>query len=349
MLTGLGIADLAESAKVDLDFLDAIVDRRSDPYESARLAKRSGGYRYIDLPEGRLAHFQRHVLREYLDDLPLHPAAYGFVRGKSAVKCASRHLGARWLLRIDLREFFPSIDERDVYHVLRRNLHADRLTGFQLARLLTRSGGVRPVNREVRGRSEYSEPHLAYGRLYGKEFPPATLGYLPQGAPSSGAIANLAAGHLDVGLTGLARDHRLLYTRYADDLHFSSHTEVSRAETRKIVSAGYRLIRQAGFQPNLKKTRVFGRSITPTMLGLHIDGSHLRLRRSIREEIDETIRALERFGLVAHAAHRKQDEMALLARAEGLVSFARGVDPAWSRPRRDSLRRIVDAHLINND
>lgn len=345
MLAWHGLDDLADAAEVDLDFLNAVVDRKTDPYGSARLAKRSGGYRYIDVPDARLAHFQRRLLHDHLDKVAIHPAVYGFARGKSAVKCASRHLGARWLLRIDLRQFFPSIDERDVYHVVRKRLDADKLMAFQLARLLTRAGGARPSNREVRGRPEYMEPHLAYGRKYGKEFPPSTLGYLPQGAPTSGAIANMAAEHLDVRLADLGRDHRILYTRYADDLHFSSHVEISRAETRRIIGEAYGLIRRVGFQPNLQKTRVFGRSITPTMLGLHVDGSHLRLRQGIRDDIDQTVRSLARFGVAAHAAHRRQDPMELLARVEGLISFARGVDPAWARQRRDSLRRIVDEYL----
>lgn len=348
MLAWHSLEDLAEAAEVDLDFLNAVVDRRTDPYESARLAKRSGGYRYIDVPDRRLAYFQRRLLRDHLDKVVIHPAAYGFARGKSAIKCASRHLGARWLLRIDLRQFFPSISERDVYHVIRKRLDADKLMAFQLARLLTRAGGTRPFNREVRDRPEYAEVHLTYGRSYGKAFPPSTLGYLPQGAPTSGAIANMATEHMDVQLSALARDHGVLYTRYADDLHFSSHVEISRAETRRIIGESYGLIRRVGFQPNLNKTRVFGRSITPTMLGLHVDGSHLRLRQGIRDDIDQTIRSLARFGLAAHAEHRHQDPMELLARVEGLVSFARGVDPAWARPRRDLLRRITDEYVADN-
>lgn len=342
MLEGLALDDLAGAATVDLAYLNSIVNRQRDPYESARLPKRAGGYRYIDVPDARLARFQRTVLRQHLDSVTVHPAAYGFTKGKSAVKCAARHLGARWLLRVDLREFFPSIDERDVYHALRRQLGADRLEAFQLGRLLTRSVGTRPSNREVRARSEYAEPFLAYGRQYGKEFPPATLGYLPQGAPSSGAIANLVAAYMDTQLGELARRHNLYYTRYADDLHFSSHAEVNREKTRRIIGECYGLIRQSGFQPNLQKTRVFGRSITPTMLGLHVDGSHLRLRQSLRDEIDQTVRGLQKFGIAAHSAHRGQDPADLLARLEGLISFARGVDPAWARPRRDALRRITD-------
>lgn len=343
MLAGRTLEDLAEETETDVEYLRAIVDRRTDRYDSARLAKRTGGYRYLDVPDARLARFQRGLLRGLLDQIPVHAAAYGFVRGRSAIKCASRHLGARWLLRVDLKDFFPAIDERDVYHALRRRLDADRLMAFQLARIFTRSGGVHPSNRDVRGRGAYAEPHLAYGRRYAAAFPPRVLGYLPQGAPTSGAIANLVAEYLDVRLTNVAKTHRLRYTRYADDLHFSSHRLLSQLEARRVIGEAYGLIRDAGFQPNLKKTRIYNNSFTPRVLGLYVDGSRLRLRHRIRDDIDQTLRAVSRFGLDAHAAHLRQAPADVLSRLDGLISFAQGVDPAWSRPRRDVFLTLADS------
>lgn len=342
MLTGLQLDDLADTIDIDIDYLTAIVARDAEPYESGRLPKRSGGFRHIDLPEGRLAHFQRQFLHLHLHKVAFHPAAHGFVPGRSAVKCASKHLGARWLLRIDLRSFFSSIDERDVYHTIRRNLDADRLLAFQLARLLTRQGSPTHPDAAVRKSSSFVAPHLSYGRVYNRHFPPAILGYLPQGAPTSGAIANLVARYLDDRLSQFAADSQLMYTRYADDLHFSSHTSASTDESRRRIGEVYGVVRAAGFEPNLRKTRVFGPGSTPRMLGLYVDGSHLRLRKRLREEIDQTLRAIDVFGIDQHASHRGEEPTALLERLEGQLRYAQGVDRAWSRPRQAALRRIVE-------
>ncbi|MBI3865928.1 MAG: RNA-directed DNA polymerase, partial [Planctomycetia bacterium] len=83
-------------------------------YRYRLLAKRSGRKRLLEIPKSRLKRFQRKILDEILTHVPSHPAAHAFLPGRSTLTCAIPHTGQRVVLRIDLREFFPSIPSRRV-------------------------------------------------------------------------------------------------------------------------------------------------------------------------------------------------------------------------------------------
>jgi hypothetical protein len=154
-------------------------------YAAHSIPKRNGrGSRTIHVPDAATKTLQRRILRRVLGRLRAHAAATGFERGRSILDNARPHVGQAVLVKLDVRDFFPSTST-DRVRALFRSLGWDAESADTLVRLCTLDGG------------------------------------LPQGAPTSPRLANLANVRLDARLAALAARHGAAYTRYADDLTFS--------------------------------------------------------------------------------------------------------------------------------
>jgi RNA-directed DNA polymerase len=159
--------------------------RRDYPYyRTFEIPKKSGGQRTILAPRRFLKVVQKYILRQILERQPLPTFVTGFVRKRSIVDNASFHVGSRYILNVDIRDFFPSVTEEKVTKVF-VDLSFPRGMAHILSRLCTYDGA------------------------------------LPQGAPTSPYLANLVFGEVDQRILKLAHANRLKYSRYADDLTFS--------------------------------------------------------------------------------------------------------------------------------
>ncbi|WP_417391355.1 reverse transcriptase family protein [Gimesia sp.] len=196
------------------------------------------GFRLIESPRPFLKMAQQQILREILNQIPLHTAAHGFVRGRSSVTNAAPHTGKRVVVKFDLENFYTSVKFSRVVAIF-RNLGYCREASLYLARLTTSvipsslpfpDGSLRPLI-----------PYLSR--------------HLPQGAPTSPALANLSAYSLDVRLSGLARAFDADYTRYADDLTFSG-SEAFLRSLQVFLPLVNQIIRSERFQVNQMKRRV---------------------------------------------------------------------------------------------
>lgn len=179
-------------------------DVRAAHYHFHWLKKRTGGQRLIEAPKTRLKQVQLQILREILAKVPPHAAAHGFSAGRSIVTNAGPHAGKRVVLKLDLENFYPSVRYSRVVAIF-RSLGYCREAALWLARLTT---SALPLDAGPWDRQ--NAELLPYQSLH-----------LPQGAPTSPALANLSAFSLDLRLSGLARSFGAAYTRYADDLTFS--------------------------------------------------------------------------------------------------------------------------------
>ena len=259
--THRGLADWLEIGASDLEWLADtqgwLVREPPGPlqhYHYHWLPKRSGGRRLVEAPKDLLKRVQRQLLRQALNHVPPHEAAHGFCRGRSITSFASPHCGQDLVLRMDLRDFFPSVGGGRVFAIF-------RALGYSspVAQALTDLTTTRTPDRVLRGSGLGV---VAEERL--------RLRHLPQGAPTSPALANLAAYRLDLRLRAAARAVGASYTRYADDLAFSGGAGFRRKATgfRKLVE---RVVKGEGFRINRKKNRWMRPHVRQRLAGLVVN------------------------------------------------------------------------------
>jgi retron-type reverse transcriptase len=226
------VDDLADHVGIEPDALARLMRPGSESgsaYVEFEIAKSSGGTRRIAAPRPPLRAVQQKIYQTILRPVAAHPAAHGFVPGRSTVSNAGPHVGAALLAKMDVEEFFPSIHYRRVAGLF-------RYIGYPLE-----------VANALAGLTTH-RMKLADGYL-------VWPGALPQGAPTSPAIANLVARRLDARLDALALKCGATYTRYADDLTFSFRAPPERGLGRFFWWAEG-ILHQEGFQENSKKRRV---------------------------------------------------------------------------------------------
>src|SRR5690606_34048127 len=137
-----------------------------------------------------------------------HKSAYGFVNGKSIVDNAQKHVGKNYVYNIDLKDFFPSVDAKRVWGRLKAkpfNLETTQ-NRIQIANMI-KAICCTPMQVE---------------RQIDNEWVTKTVSVLPQGAATSPILTNAICERMDIQLTGLSKRYGLDYSRYADDITFSS-------------------------------------------------------------------------------------------------------------------------------
>jgi RNA-directed DNA polymerase len=232
-------------------------------YRYAAVPRRSGLPRVIEAPKLRLKEVQRWVLREILNHVPVHDAAQGFARGRSVIDHARRHSGRPVLLRLDLADFFTSVSAGRVFGIFRTLGYAPAvahaLTGLTTNAVplhvwdVVRAASSAPVPATFRLGRALATPHL------------------PQGAPTSPALANLAAFRLDRRLSGLAAAQGLHYSRYADDLAFSgARLPRGGADLTALVAT---IVREEGFTIHPDKTVLRTRAARQSVCGIVVNAT----------------------------------------------------------------------------
>lgn len=320
----LTLNHLAVRTGVSYNYLRNIVSRSVDPYDDLVLARRNGRkMRPISVPHPPLMKVQRWILHRIASRLPVHPNSYAYEAGSSIRACATRHAGALWLVKLDITNFFESINERRVFQVFDNAGYA-RLVALELARICTRYARHA---KHVDTSQFIGDPRGGVIRPYSQP----VLGFLPQGAPTSGALANLIAHELDIAFTSLTQRERMVYTRYADDLTFSSIEEFDRGRAVSLIREVSATLTRSGFSLHEKKTRVIPPGGRKLVLGLLVDRDSARLNRAMRSRIAENVRCVEKFGLATHVSHRQFSSLdGFVRHVSGLLAFAADVEPDWA-------------------
>lgn len=317
----LSLRHLAQVTDVNYLFLRDVVQRSTYPYRRFSLDKRTSGKRKIEAPVDELRVVQRWILDYCLSSTLVHPSSFAYAKERSIVECANRHIGARWMLKMDIRNFFGSILERSVFDTFRKQGYSS-LVAFELARLCTSA----PVQ-AVSGSKVTKWDSI---RTYAKDH----QGYLPQGSPTSGALANASAMDLDVALTRLALENGFIYTRYSDDIVMSTPFECGRKMASHILTRAQVEIRRQRFTPHPKKAHVIPPGSRHVVLGLLLTDQKVSLLPEFRRKLDFHIHAVGRYGLSNQALRRNfQSPWSFSRHVEGLIAFAASVDPEWAEIR----------------
>jgi hypothetical protein len=288
------------------------------------LRGRSGKVRLLEMPKQRLKAVQRRLLHELLDRIPPHGAAHGYRRGRSVLTYAAPHAGRAVVLRFDLRDFFPSVRAARVHALF-------RTAGYPaaVARLLTGlcTNVVPPDVRQAVPVPEYpSGTRPPTGPPYGDP-------HLPQGAPTSPALANLCVYRLDGRLDALARSLGACYTRYADDLAFSGDEVLERSARRFQVQV-CRIALEEGFEVHTRKSRFMRRGVRQQLAGVVVN-EHPNVRREEYDRLKAILTNCLRHGPASQNRDGHTDFRGHLA---GHVAYVAMLNPA----RGQRLRALFD-------
>ncbi len=342
----LTLGHLGHLTGLNVKYLRSLVARDGDdPYRQFTIRKRPipgqpPRFRFIAVPEPQLMGLQRWILSEIIEQAPCHPASVAYVRGSRLFKAASQHLRAQWLIKIDVRDFFESITEIDVYRVFLERGYQP-LTVLEFARICTRlrdnlreSGAPAPKNSRTKMRG--AESVTAYYS--------AVMGTLPQGAPTSPMLANLAVQGLDEKLQAISDKVGLRYTRYADDLIFStSDKSFGRERSIQFIGEAYSALGARGLTPNTSKTLIVPPGARKVVLGLLVDGPKPQLTRDFRAKMRMHLHYLlhKNIGPKAHASNRGFSSVeGLRQHLLGLISFAAQIDLSFANECRRQFRLV---------
>ena len=282
-------------------------------YRTYWLRKPSGGWRLVEEPLFLLKRTQRRLLHDVLEHVVPHPAACAFRRRRSLVDYAAAHIGRDVVLHLDLKDFFPSVPASRVHAMLTTLGYAPEIAGF-ITGLCTSTTPLR-LCRQRPGGHVYSSPHL------------------PQGAPTSPALANLAAFRLDCRLAAAAEAVGATYTRYADDLAFSGNTSFAEG-LKRFQTLVWKIVADEGFEIHHRKTRVMRRSVRQRLCGLVVN-DHLNIDRRIYDRLKATLTNCCRHGLDGQNREGHPDFRAHL---RGRVAYVERINPA----RGARLRALFD-------
>jgi RNA-directed DNA polymerase len=261
-------------------------------YKTYKIDKKSGGKRVIAQPCDEMKALQGWILRNILDRLHVSSAAKGFEKHLSIADNALPHRGSNALLCIDLEDYFPSIKANKIWSIFHTVGYGPRISAT-----------------------------LASICCY--------KGCLPQGAPTSPKLANLVTLSLDRRILGLVGKKGIIYTRYADDLAFSSFSSSKLVDLFPVINA---IISSEGFTINSTKTRIAGPGRQHKITGLVVNDRGAGIGRQALKKLRAQILL---FGRYAKGGAPIID----LRRMKGWLSFLKGIDK--------QRYRMIEKYLLN--
>jgi RNA-directed DNA polymerase len=289
------------------------------------LAKTSRGIRLIEAPKPRLKALQRQILALILDRIPPHLAVHGFRRGRSIKTFAAPHVGQHIVLRMDLQDFFPGISGARIQTVFRTVGYPESVADL-LGGICT-NATPRDVWREAaidvdplmlrEARALYARPHL------------------PQGAPTSPALANLCAYRADCRLAGLAQSVDARYTRYADDLAFSGSETFAR-NVERFAAHVAAILHEEGFTVNHRKTRIMRQGVRQQLAGLAVN----RRLNVIRADFDRLKATLNNCVRLGPESQNRDGHDNFRSHLDGRVGFVETINPAKGKRLRVLFEKI---------
>jgi len=250
-------------------------------YTVFKIPKKQGGTRTIHAPVPGLKAILRclNFVLLCIYDTDYEDSAMGFIPGRSIKDNAARHSGKRFVYNIDLKDFFPSIDLHRVKAVLQQtpfNLSGEKEPlAFLIANLCCEVIDVQRLDKD----GIFIEKAMAV---------------LPQGAPTSPAITNFIARKIDRRLKGVSKRFGATYTRYADDITFSSQHDLYDKENEFLLEVR-RIITDQGFVINESKVRLQQHWFRQEVTGLIVN-KHPNIPRNYVKQLRQWLYLWETYG-----------------------------------------------------
>ncbi len=286
---------LAQRLGTDKETLEELADSSDNLYRRFFQKKKSGGQREINEPVGKLKAVQKRIYERLLQIVQLDPHLHGGVKGCSNVTNAEPHQNKQVVICIDIKDFFPSVTAKKVEKVWRRRLGY----GKKVSRVLTQL-------------TTYKDR-------------------LPQGAPTSTALANLALFDVEGELRKQLAQHQITmidHTRFVDDITFSGDS----GDEEKLIATTIALLKRYGFALNRKKIKVQRSGGRQVVCGVVVNEDQPSLEKEKTSKVRAAVRELET------ATPEKQ--RALLPSVEGQVAWVKQFKPRQGKCLHDRISRV---------
>lgn len=284
------IRDLAFRLGVSADTIKTIAGQAGRYYDP--FIKRSGNKeRLIDNPTGPVRALQDRIQERLLAPLYLPDYIHGGVPGRSPISNAAAHLGQRVVVAADIKSFFPSITHHQIFDIWRRTLGCTPT----IARYLTQLTSF--------------ERHL------------------PQGAPTSTALANLVLHQAGTEVRQASAALGLVHTTFVDDLTFSGE------KARDVLGVAVETLRKAGFRLPHRKIKIMGSRVQK-----RITGAVLGVKLTVPK--DKKSKARAAFHRLAHTTLGSREREAARRSAVGLIAHMASIDKKLAERFRRQLESI---------
>ncbi|OKL40004.1 retron St85 family RNA-directed DNA polymerase [Pontibacter flavimaris] len=276
-----------------LDNYITFADTFYNTFYIAKKAKKKK--RIIDSPSKELKAVQRWLLKNYFNEIPVSNSANGFIIGRGIKRNAKFHLKKEYLLTVDIKDFFTSISQKQVFLTLNKTF-PDKDLALKLAKVCT-------FNRR-----------------------------LPQGAPTSPALSNLVFHEVDDKIINFCKTKSITYSRYADDLVFSSDSKPGLVE---ILPFLHSTLPNHGFKINNSKTKFFSGKGRMAVTGININEGKL----TVSKEIKRLLRS-QLYNIII-----KEDKATNVNQALGYLSFIKDIEPDYHK----KILEYIDALKVKRD
>lgn len=274
-------------------------------YRPITLKKKNGKDRRIHAPDEMLKAVQRKILCRILANLPASSYATAYVKQRSLPENASPHVGKRYLLKLDITDFFGSIRFAEVYSAAFSTKYFPKQIGAMLTTLCCRDD------------------------------------VLPQGAPTSPALSNLVLRNFDNNMGQWCSRHGISYTRYCDDMTFSSDRPLY-----PVYEKAKAMLEEMGFALNEKKTRFVTSAARQSVTGLTVNEKVAvpgEYKRTLRQEVYYALR----FGIVDCAKKIGAQPESFYNHLMGKLRFVLQIEPE-NRWFRNALAELREKDLQRN-
>ena len=265
------------------EYLKMLIILSDQLYNNVDIPKKLGGYRTIDIPIEGLKYVQRWILDNILYNIPTSTASTGFVPKKSIKENAEKHVNKDCVITFDIKDFFPTIKFEEVFRIFNYFGYTNDMS-YVFAKLCTR------------------------------------LGSLPQGAPTSPYISNIACLKLDKRLLNLTQSLNANYTRYADDMTISGGRFLI-----KYLDLFKEIISEEGFVINNKKTNIKYRHDRQMVTGLVVN-EKVSIPKKTKRYLRQQIYFCMKYGVSNHLNYIKCNKSNFKEHLYGLAYFIKMVE-----------------------
>ncbi|NFE73839.1 RNA-directed DNA polymerase [Clostridium botulinum] len=255
--------------------------------------KKKGRTRQIDIPSFSMRIVQEWIKNKILDSIPISDSAMAFRKGKKygIKKNAELHKNNQYILKLDFENFFSNINKEKVFYIFKSIGYNNTISDI-LTNICT----------------------------YNKS--------LPQGAITSPSISNIVCKMLDSRLEGLSNKRNITYSRYADDLIFSSNDEVLLKRTTKVI---FDIINDEGFYINKEKIRFIYPQMRKSITGLLIAENRVVVPKEMKRKVRAMIH-----NMIASADYTDIDKV------KGYIAYISGIESEYIEKVREYVNKMIE-------